>query len=79
MQEAYQVQANQIHGGPDWLDTAAFDVEVKTGKSERERCNPEKLIAEHVALIRSMLQAPLGGPGQACGTHCDQGYWRRIH
>jgi bla regulator protein blaR1 len=59
IQEAYQVQANQITGGPGWLDTAAFDVDVKTGKSSASDANPEKLMAEHVALIRSMLQALL--------------------
>ena len=59
IQEAYQVQANQVIGGPDWLDTAAFDVDVKTGKPNASDANPDKLIAEHVALIRSMLQALL--------------------
>ena len=59
IQEAYQVQANQVIGGPDWLDTAAFDVDVKTGNSNESDANPEKLMAEHVALIRSMLQALL--------------------
>jgi uncharacterized protein (TIGR03435 family) len=59
IQEAYQVQANQVIGGPDWLDTGAFDVNVKTGKSNASDANPEKLIAEHVALIRSMLRALL--------------------
>jgi uncharacterized protein (TIGR03435 family) len=32
---------------------------VKTGKSSASDANPEKLMAEHVALIRSMLQALL--------------------
>ena len=43
IQEAYQVQANQVIGGPDWLDTAAFDVDVKTGKSNASDADPEKL------------------------------------
>ena len=59
IQEAYQVQANQVIGGPDWLDTAAFDVNVKTGNSNASDAHPGKLMAEHVALIRSMLQALL--------------------
>jgi len=59
IQEAYQVQANQVIGGPDWLDTAAFDVDVKTGNSNASDADPGKLMAEHVALIRSMLQALL--------------------
>jgi bla regulator protein BlaR1 len=59
IQEAYQVQANQVIGGPDWLDTAAFDVDVKTRNSNASDANPEKLIAENVALSRTMLQALL--------------------
>jgi uncharacterized protein (TIGR03435 family) len=59
IQEAYQVQANQVIGGPDWLDTGAFDVDVKTGKSNASDANPEKLMAEHVALSRSVLRALL--------------------
>jgi uncharacterized protein (TIGR03435 family) len=59
IQEAYGVQANQVIGGPDWLDTAAFDVSVKTGKSNASDANPEKLTAENVALSRTMLQGLL--------------------
>ena len=29
LQEAYQVQANQIEGGPDWLDSDGFEVQAK--------------------------------------------------
>jgi bla regulator protein BlaR1 len=59
IQEAYGVQANQVIGGPDWLDTAAFDVNLKTGKSEAGDGNQEKLMAENVTLSRSMLRALL--------------------
>ena len=59
IQEAYQVQANQVTGGPDWLDTAAFDVHLKTRESEPSDANPEKVMAENVALSRSMLRALL--------------------
>ncbi len=34
IQEAYGVQANQITGGPDWLDTAAYDIQAKTNRPE---------------------------------------------
>lgn len=62
LQEAYQVQANQIEGGPDWLDSAAFDVQVRVHKSSLELPPPErnmaqvrlalqKLLAEHAALV----------------------------
>jgi bla regulator protein BlaR1 len=33
IQEAYGVQANQIAGGPDWLNSAKFDIEAKADKS----------------------------------------------
>jgi len=59
IQEAYQVQANQVIGGPDWLDTAAFDVHLKTRESEPSNANPEKVMAENVVLSRSMLRALL--------------------
>ena len=34
IQEAYGVQASQITGGPDWLNSAKFDVEAKANKSD---------------------------------------------
>jgi uncharacterized protein (TIGR03435 family) len=62
LQEAYQVQANQIEGGPDWLDSAAFDVQVKVHKSSLELPPPkrnmdqvrlalQKLLVEHAGLV----------------------------
>jgi uncharacterized protein (TIGR03435 family) len=34
IQEAYGIQANQIVGGPDWIKSAAYDVNVKIEDSE---------------------------------------------
>jgi bla regulator protein blaR1 len=62
LQEAYQVQANQIEGGPDWLDSDAFDVQLKVRKSadgappSRQRMDQvklalQKLLAEHAGLV----------------------------
>jgi uncharacterized protein (TIGR03435 family) len=34
IEEAYEVRASQIVGGPDWLDSAAFDVQVKLRQPE---------------------------------------------
>jgi uncharacterized protein (TIGR03435 family) len=62
LEEAYQVQANQIEGGPDWLDSAAFDVQVKVHKSSLELPPPKRnmdqvrlalqqLLAEHAGLV----------------------------
>jgi uncharacterized protein (TIGR03435 family) len=34
IEEAYGVQANQIKGGPDWLDSARYDIDARAGKSQ---------------------------------------------
>jgi uncharacterized protein (TIGR03435 family) len=61
MQEAYQVQANQIVGPPELLDSGAFDVQVKLAKADtmppslqdmREaRSALQKLLADRVKLV----------------------------
>jgi bla regulator protein blaR1 len=62
IQEAYGVQANQVIGGPDWLNTEAFDVQIRTGKSETTwppseqnmrdiHAALQKLLAEHAGLV----------------------------
>jgi len=62
LQEAYQVQANQIEEGPDWLDSDAFDVQVKMRKSpddappskqnmDQVKLALQKLLAEHAGLV----------------------------
>jgi bla regulator protein blaR1 len=62
LQEAYQLQANQIEGGPDWLDSDAFDVQVKMRKSfddappsrqnmDQVKVALQKLLAEHAGLV----------------------------
>ncbi len=55
IQEAYGVQANQITGGPDWLDTAAFDVQIKTGKTETNRPPSEQNMREIHAALQKLL------------------------
>jgi bla regulator protein blaR1 len=57
IQEAYGVQANQIAGGPDWLNTDRFDVQAKLDKSQTPGLgpHPEK---DH-SVIRQLLQAAL--------------------
>jgi bla regulator protein blaR1 len=55
IQEAYGVQANQISGGPDWLNTDRFDVEAKLDKSQTPNPHPEK----YHSIIRQLLQAEL--------------------
>lgn len=52
MQEAYQVQANQIEGPADLLDSFAFDVQVKRDKAATD-FPPSK---QHMEQIRQALQ-----------------------
>jgi bla regulator protein blaR1 len=52
IQEAYGIQANQIAGGPDWLNTDRFDVGAKL---ENAGPRPEK----YHSIIRQLLQAEL--------------------
>jgi bla regulator protein BlaR1 len=65
IQEAYDVQANQIVGGPDWLNSEKFDAVANADKSgnvsfgpDSPRPSPEVLGAEKIRSQR-MLQAAL--------------------
>jgi len=37
VRQAFQVQNVQIAGGPEWLDSARYDIEAKTGRPEKPR------------------------------------------
>ena len=60
IEEAYGVQDNQIVGGPDWLSSAAFDIQARIGNSGsaqpafQDRSNLQKmlqtLLADHAKL-----------------------------
>jgi len=54
IQEAYGLQPNQILGGPDWLDTAAYDVEAKSAGDPMQAA-PEKRRQENKRLLQVML------------------------
>jgi len=54
LEEAYGVQANQIVGGPEWLDSAAFDVDAKTGKTEGN-LTLEQRAAENQRMLQTFL------------------------
>lgn len=43
IQEAYGVQADQVIGGPDWLNTARFDVQAKVDKVQVSASSPEQM------------------------------------
>jgi uncharacterized protein (TIGR03435 family) len=62
IQEAYGVQANQIAGGPDWLNVDRFEVEAKVDKSQianfgvppfksATRQMMQSALAEHTGLV----------------------------
>jgi uncharacterized protein (TIGR03435 family) len=36
IRDAYQIEFDQIHGGPDWLDTDRYDVQAKVDKAVLE-------------------------------------------
>lgn len=61
IQEAYGVQANQITGGPDWLDTTAFDVQIKTGGKPEMGFPPSE---QNMKEIRTALQKLLADRAQ---------------
>jgi bla regulator protein BlaR1 len=55
IQEAYGVQANQVLGGPEWLDTAAFDIEAKTGQPADSKVDFEKGAAVNHHMLQKFL------------------------
>jgi bla regulator protein blaR1 len=55
---AYGVQPSQISGGPDWLATAMFNVEVKLDESlvaELKKLTPEQHKMEHDLMFQNLL------------------------
>jgi len=58
IQHAYQLEPDQIHGGPDWLNTDRYDVQAKVDNSALEIL--KNLGREHADLEqRQMMQALL--------------------
>jgi uncharacterized protein (TIGR03435 family) len=55
IQEAYGVLANQISGGPDWLNTAKFDVEAKVDPAEGVKFGPGADRAKAELMLQSAL------------------------
>ena len=55
---AYGVQANQISGGPDWMGTARFNVDVKLDDAliaELKKLPPEQHKMEHDLMFQNLL------------------------
>ncbi len=61
LQEAYGVQANQIIGGPDWIKTATFDLEIgrEDDKSAPGDVNVELSLEQSRIRNQRLLQAAL--------------------
>jgi len=59
IQEAYGVQANQIVGAPDWVKSAAYDVDVKIDKSEGSNFETDNLGPPDTKENRQVLRAIL--------------------
>jgi len=61
LQEAYGVQANQIIGGPDWIKTAQFDLEIgpKDDKSAPSGMSIEQSLEQSRIRNQRLLQAAL--------------------
>jgi len=58
IQMAYGIQANQISGGPSWLNSEKYDIEAKVDKSEADAL--QKLTQDHRKIEEQrMLQALL--------------------
>jgi bla regulator protein BlaR1 len=57
IREAYGIQANQIAGGPDWLNTDRFDVEAKLDKPQTPNLGPRP--EKYHSIIRQLLQTEL--------------------
>jgi uncharacterized protein (TIGR03435 family) len=55
IQEAYGVQANQIVGGPDWLNSAAYDIEAKAGKPEADQPSFDQVAGAHRRMLQTLL------------------------
>ncbi|MGH9494411.1 MAG: M56 family metallopeptidase [Candidatus Sulfotelmatobacter sp.] len=55
IQEAYGVQANQITGGPDWLDTAAYDIQARTNRSAGQKVIVDDRKIENQHMLQAML------------------------
>jgi bla regulator protein BlaR1 len=55
MQEAYQVQANQIEGPSDFLDSSTFDVQMKLAKSDAEGPPSKQQMQEVREALRKLL------------------------
>ena len=58
IQMAYGIQANQLSGGPNWLDSEEYDVEAKVSKSEADalqKLTPDQRKIEQQRMLQALL------------------------
>jgi len=58
IQMAYGIQANQLSGGPNWLDNEEYDVEAKVSKSEADtlqKLTPDQRKIEQQRMLQALL------------------------
>jgi uncharacterized protein (TIGR03435 family) len=58
IRHAYQVEADQIHGGPNWVDAARYDIEAKMEKTAAEglqQLGPDQGELEQRRLLQALL------------------------
>ena len=55
IQEAYGVQANQILGGPDWLDSATFDIDAKLDRSNANESGLQPRKIDSQGMLQALL------------------------
>jgi uncharacterized protein (TIGR03435 family) len=73
IQEAYGVQANQIVGAPDWVNTTAYDVEVKTqGRDNEGMGKMDPMFGRNQQIVRAQLQALLADRFQLTLHHAKK-------
>lgn len=59
IQEAFGVQANQVLGGPEWLDSELYDVQIGMKKSDAEKSGLGKDPVQDMPVMRQMLHDAL--------------------
>ncbi len=58
IQRAYDVQDDQISGGPDWINSEKYNVDTKTEKSavdELQRLSPDQRMLERRRMLQKLL------------------------
>lgn len=55
---AYQTRSSQMQGGPDWMDSARFNIAAKAGEGEAD-VKPEQIVSMLQALLKDRFKLKL--------------------